>query len=476
MKGFKKISALVLALAMMLTMVSFAGAEVTTEDGTETTSNTFTIAKDIVLFNTNSQPIYEPNVTYTFAITSVNPNGATITDNPAVTKYDSDANHSVTVAVKQGTGGVTITGTDDVSKGVGDGDIKVVFGDGAHDAATSYAYATNAEGSAVTTDSEKATRSFTVTIDPASNAFKETKADGTTTFVPGVYRYKISDTTDYTTIAAAGVKHPTDGLKELILDVYLRWKDTNRDALQVYGYVLFRDLTATENLTYGSSSATTAKVTGFDIPSNMEGSDTSTITSTADEYHTFNVKVSKAVDGNLADVNNAFPFKVALTGISSTEFYWTKNAETTKTLLTMETGKTIETALKHNDYVTIYGLPYNATVKATETNNTPDYYTPSAKFTAGSAAAAELTGTDFVITESFKPSKTAETAIFNNGKAASAKTLTDALTEDVIAFTNKLTEISPTGYVARFAPYALILVAGIALLVLAKKRKPAKEE
>lgn len=45
-----------------------------------------------------------------------------------------------------------------------------------------------------------------------------------------------------------------------------------------------------------------------------------------------------------------------------------------------------------------------------------------------------------------------------------------------VKFTNTLQLISPTGYVSRFAPYALILVAGIALLIVAKKRKPAKDD
>ena len=46
----------------------------------------------------------------------------------------------------------------------------------------------------------------------------------------------------------------------------------------------------------------------------------------------------------------------------------------------------------------------------------------------------------------------------------------------VLTVTNTLAEISPTGYVTRFAPYALILVGGIVLLVIAMKRKGRKEE
>ena len=45
-----------------------------------------------------------------------------------------------------------------------------------------------------------------------------------------------------------------------------------------------------------------------------------------------------------------------------------------------------------------------------------------------------------------------------------------------IQFTNKLAVISPTGYVSRFAPYALILIGGIVLLIIAKKHKKHSEE
>jgi hypothetical protein len=289
--------------------------------------------------------------------------------------------------------------------------------------------------------------------------------------VPGVYRYHIAETSN--TANTNGVKTPEGRLTDLTLDVYLRW-NSGKNALEVYGYVLFRDLTQTESLTYDSSTATTAKVPGFDIASNMVNGTNTAVTSTADEYHTFNMKVSKAVDGNMADTNNAFPFAVDLTGIASTEFYWTKNADATKNLLTMESGQTINTALKHNEYITVFGLPYNATVKATETNNTYDYYTPSATYTAGTDS-ADITS-DLTLEEAFAPGKTAATVVYNDSKATTAKTLNDALTDDVIAFTNTLKEISPTGYVTRYAPYALILMAGIALLFVAMKRKPAKDE
>ena len=48
--------------------------------------------------------------------------------------------------------------------------------------------------------------------------------------------------------------------------------------------------------------------------------------------------------------------------------------------------------------------------------------------------------------------------------------------KDVITVTNNLESISPTGIVTRYAPYGLILVAGVVLLVISKKRKKNTDE
>ena len=69
----------------------------------------------IVVFNTATLPIYEPNVTYTFSLATQDPNGATVTD----------ANGSTTTVKKGIDGGVTIVGNSGTASSSG---ATLVFG------------------------------------------------------------------------------------------------------------------------------------------------------------------------------------------------------------------------------------------------------------------------------------------------------------------------------------------------------------
>lgn len=135
--------------------------------------------------------------------------------------------------------------------------------------------------------------------------------------------------------------------------------------------------------------------------------------------------------------------------------------------------------LAHDEYVLIVGIPAETTAVVTEINDTYDIYkaeqlsitngidtAPAAVNLAASSAVAsqyQITAIDNAVT--------AETGFDNNYN-------TNVIHEgDVqIVIKNNMEVISPTGYVSRFAPYALILVAGIVLLIVAKKRKPTKDE
>ena len=95
-KTLKRIGATFLAgaLAAALAVPAFAANTndtTNTYKGVESTDNTIGIAKQIVFINAEETTVREPNITYTYTISEVNPGGATVKDH-----------ESIQAAVKQG--------------------------------------------------------------------------------------------------------------------------------------------------------------------------------------------------------------------------------------------------------------------------------------------------------------------------------------------------------------------------------------
>lgn len=458
---FKKICALVLAIAMVLVMSSVAmAADPTTNTHADTytgagdtnatsvaNGNVIPLTKSIVFVNANSSAVYEPNITYTYTVTPL-----TITDLPENTHTVNDGTHE----------GYVHPGVDDGVSGV-----SIHFG-------------TNVDG----TDTATVTTSPTgVDIERTANLTVDVRKFTK----PGIYRYKITESSNPAAVTDAGLTaRTTTGDNaynaDRYLDVYIHYVDDDNNAttpevLKMYGAVIFKS-TATTAGRDNMNATTTVKTTGYK-PSAADNLKDDT---TVDRYTTYDFSVKKTVSGRMADKKNEFPFYVnitnTITGAKYTYFddpgTGNGDAETiTGAAITKGTNaKTSGLALKDGEFVKFVGVPSNQTnnltVQVTEYNNTYDKYIPSVTKT-GTAGSITMTSTNAATGKSMEAQSGSDSTSSFDVKGNDAA-------GQIITIDNNLEEISPTGVVLRVAPYVLILGAGLALLLISRRRKTASEE
>ena len=466
----KKIGLLVVVFALVLSLCGSAFALDTKQEGQGTSGTaitTITIPKDVVLFNTTAQNIYEPNITFTYSLETQDPGANTIiTDKNAITG-----------TVKQGVAGmVTIQGANGSgATGTAGTAASLVFGDD-----SSAGSQTNLHDATVTTSSKVATRDITVRFDPTVLQVTTGEGSDAVTAYPanaaGIYRYKITDTTAASALTAAGIERDEDYDPIRYLDVYVEWADTAHTTMRVYGWVLYKtdngtdEALGTTSLIYnGTTGCVGIKVNGYNIESEMLSG-----VSTSDEYHTYNLTVTKTTTGSMADLNNEVPVAVSFANANAknVEFYSTGDFANTALALSASGAYSVNSdfagqpSVKNGDTFTFIGLPAETTYQVGEKNNTADTYKVTIlDDTIGSYLVGSATDGTSVAAGS-NTGMTTATAVGNlNGS--------DYESEDV-QITNKLESISPTGYIARFAPYAVILIGGLAMLIIAQKSKKAK--
>lgn len=442
---FKKISALLLVVVMLLALnvTAFAADTTTTNSkadtytGSENTNavmsgTTIPLTKSIVLFNTDGSEIREPNISYTYTVTPVD-----------------------TTAANQGKPLVGVTVTDDGSRN-SNTPVTVNVYDGVAAAFTStltLSFAdTNTKVAAAQTGTElEKTGNLSITISAFEHA--------------GIYRFKITETVspaDVTTVGLDTRDANYDSAR--YLDVYIKNGDSG---LEMYGAVIFKSTdTNAIDATNGDITTSTTKTTGFE-PSTSSSDYENDIT--VDKYHTFNLEVNKTITGGLADKTHDFPFEITLTGDKAATIitdYSKSGASyvgTEPTTVNINTTAAVLTpALSNGDSVTITGIPVGTTVLVKETNDTYDQYTPSITTQTGF--------TSLTLTETG-----ALAAQTGTTQLSAATEITSKAAKSVIGLTNTLSEVSPTGVVLRIAPYALMLGAGIVLFLLSRRRKEENE-
>ncbi len=466
MKNLKKIGALLLALVMVLATATAFGTAATADmkgDGTEdgvlgeftaadiptVYGNTVKLYKELTVFNENETSVNAPAITYNYSI-ALGASGAQVKDAGGTSLHSSGS--AVEVQTKAGITGATISN--------------------------------------VTLDT---TTQLTASATGSKNVFPITvDFSGVTWTAAGVYRYvitehvnsKTSETDDTAEKNAAGI---ADGsiLNVRYLDVYVKDGST-AGTYEIYGYVCFQNLGAIDGTTTSTVTAA-AKTEGF--VSDLESDGSTTLT--ADQYYTFNLTVSKTLVGDQAMNGHDFPFYVNFLNSSVTanvsiikraieDGTPAADASMTAAKLSATTNNTLtgiadNPGIDHGSSVKYIGIPVGITAATTatvyETNNVIGT-TYSSLY--GINGTDDSNSSKTISWDSTNDANKSNVASWNSVTKNTATGNSDVFSVD---FTNTLLLISPTGYVARIAPYALMLAAGITLLVIfLKRRKPATED
>ncbi len=459
----KKLLALVLAAMMLMAMMTTAmaaNADMTgqgTEDGvigeytaqdTQTKyGNTVILYKEIKAYNETAGSVYAPTITYNYTI-APGAAGAQVKDAGGVALHKSK--NAVEVQTKAGPDGAKISGSVDNGDNYTDG--QLVF--------------TPAVSLNTSTDGTK--NVFKLKVDLSGVEWK----------AAGVYRYIITETTTEAQKNAAGIADGTS-TETRYLDVYVMDGETT-GTYQVYGYVCFQTLGSIDG-TVQDTVTKAAKTEGF-VADN--GGEQGTTALTADQYYTFNLKVSKTLVGDQAMNDHKFPFFVNIKNSSVTADIKLKtttvedggtaaDGDDKAGNLSAETGLADTPTIDHQSNITYIGIPVGITAATTADvyeNNDVTGTTYLSQFSIDTAAATDESkkSISWITTGNANKSIVAQWAEVDMNKA----------NEDTHAvdFTNTLEVISPTGVVMRVAPYALILGAGLMLLLISRKRKVAIEE
>ena len=421
MKNLKKILALAIAVVMIATLgVSvFAAEDMDSEGGVigeftaledlEIQYNAVIIYKEITAYNPETCTVNAPEITYTYTI-GAGSSGKNVIDAAGI--------H---VATKAGVDPDDVELTNEET-----GDNTIVWDN---------------------TDTLNASSTGVKNVKPLKIDFSDVEWPGA-----GVYRYVITETADeYVT---SGVVDGTIS-NTRYLDVYVKDGTTADAPYVIYGYVLStndNDIVGDSTATDENSVAAAQKTEGF-----VEVSDDLT----ADSYYTFNFSVSKNLTNDSANLTHQFPFTIDLANTVVTGDVlpiMTITGNATQTALTSAAiAGTWKPTIADDGIISYVGIPAGTTVTIHETNDVTGttYKVTITGADTNPAAANIYTGSD------------SADAVINNGATAGAAATNNC---DVV-FTNNLELISPTGVIVRIAPFALILLAGVVLFVIVRRRK-----
>lgn len=417
----RKIAGIALSTAMILSMGVTAFAD-TTPAGTYPTTESIVLHKDVMIYNTSGHEIDAPEIEYSYKVEAVTP-----AENTKITDYQGNSG-----TVKAGVDGVvSITSSLDFSAE----EAKAATEGHEYDADTNKKY----------------TKDVVVSVNIANIS------------AAGIYRYKITDTTSSEALVNAGIVRAENYDPVRYLDLYV---SNHENALYIAGHVLFRNGSADTSFN-AAQSGTAVKVTGYDAASEP----------VSDQYHTYNLDITKTVDGAMGDKTYEFDFAVntkdANNGAASTIFYAVDGGSESSALIGAEIGA----KLRHGQTLHLYGLPQTTLYNVAEKAHKFDTYTVTVfdsadKLYKGGGKADGSKGVNMAaLTGSVAASEATDIALVSgyDANTVGAQAMTG------ITFLNYLNAISPTGVALRVAPYALMLTAGLFLLIFSRRFKAVEE-
>ncbi len=252
---------------------------------------------------------------------------------------------------------------------------------------------------------------------------------------PGIYRYTVTEASDNTAITNDPNTITNDNKASKTLDVYVERNSQNK--LEIKYSVLSNSTDAPaknrDKATY------TAKTTGF-----------------KNTYTTYDLTLEKQVTGSMGELTKEFDFTIALTGGPKSATITAKKNNTDVPVEFDANGEANITGIKLADdgKFVITGLPDTTAYSITESLNTNDGYTVSAKVNDENATVNAISQENSTIT-----------------KNVVSGDLSDKVANEVIEFTNNRNAVTPTGVAMDIAPYALMvaLAGGAAFTFLRKK-------
>jgi hypothetical protein len=442
------------------------------------------VYKDIVAFNPENKMVYEPNIVYSYAITSANVTNATITTHKP---NSADPTALFNIKVLPGVIGAITATTDSgdaTARMVTNGDTRtgtITFGPSLTMKQTNLLTLSADDESYVVNEDYKFTQNMKLTVDASKiyDADGDGKQDAGVE--PGVYRYKISDVTPEVQFDESGI---TDGgaPNDIFLDVYVKYNE-EQDGFVVYGYVLLKSTVDEDNtsITYSTEEDDGVKIEGFVTTAEGDDNhDNSVIPADlkSDRYKTYNVNISVEAKGDLADRTHQFPLEIELTSdtIKNLANFDFNDGEKRHMVSLDAYGRwnssdhpfdDINYCRKHGEVYCLVGLPAGMKVRVTETNDTNDTYGISAKCNAIEQMMQNAAGNQngYSITAAATTDDN-NTIIYERAGMMTPHTIALVTKADEVVITNTRTDVSVTGIAMDIAPFIFMTCAGVILLAV----------